>query len=86
MVVGGPLALWIVWKYWKRRRFIRSLIVARITPEELLKRIDEVVLIDLRVAEEVHDQLPGAVWFNRRELPEQARDIPLDRDVVIYCS
>jgi membrane protein DedA with SNARE-associated domain len=86
MVVGAPLALWILWKYWKRRRFIKSLIVARITPEELLKRLDEVVLIDLRVAEEVQDQLPGAVWFNRRELAEQARGIPLDRDVVIYCS
>jgi membrane protein DedA with SNARE-associated domain len=85
-VVGAPLALWIVWKYWKRRRFIKSLIVARITPEELLKRIGEVVLIDLRVAEEVEDQLPGAIWFNRRELEQQARDIPLDRDVVLYCS
>lgn len=86
MVLGGPLALWIAWKYWKRRRFIKSLVVARITPEELLKRIEEVVLIDLRVAEEVEDKLPGAMWFDRRELEWQARDIPLDRDVVIYCS
>ena len=84
--VGGPLALWIAWKYWKRRRFIKSLIVARITPEELLERIDDVVLIDLRVAEEVEDKLPGAIWFNRQELEQQARDIPLDRDVVMYCS
>jgi membrane protein DedA with SNARE-associated domain len=86
MGLGGPLALWIAWKYWKRRRFIKSLIVARITPEELLERIDEVVLIDLRVAEEVEDKLPGAIWFNRREIEQQARDIPRDRDVVIYCS
>jgi len=75
-----------VWKYWKRRRFIKSLIVARITPEELQERIDEVVLIDLRVAEEVENKLPGAIWFNRGELEQQVRDIPLDRDVVIYCS
>jgi membrane protein DedA with SNARE-associated domain len=86
MAVGGPLALWIVWKYWKRQRFIKSLRMARITPEELLERIDEVVLIDLRVAEEVEDKLPGAIWFNRQELEHQVRDIPLDRDVVLYCS
>jgi membrane protein DedA with SNARE-associated domain len=86
MVIGGPLALWMVWKYWKRRRFIKSLVVARITPEELLERLNEVALIDLRVAEEVEDKLPGAIWFERRELERQVRDIPLDRDVVIYCS
>ena len=86
LILAGPLVLWIVWKYWKRQRFIKSLIVARITPEELLRRIDEVVLIDLRVEEEVEDKLPGAIWFNRRELEQQARAIPLDRDVVIYCS
>jgi membrane protein DedA with SNARE-associated domain len=86
MALGAPLALWIVWKYWKRRRFIKSLLVARITPEELRGRINEVVLIDLRVAEEVEDKLPGAIWFDRRELEQQARSIPLDRDVVIYCS
>jgi membrane protein DedA with SNARE-associated domain/rhodanese-related sulfurtransferase len=86
MVIGWPLALWILWKYWKRRRFIKSLIVARITPEELLKRIDEVVLIDLRAPEEVEDKLPGAIWLNRLDLEQQARDIPRDRDVVVYCS
>jgi membrane protein DedA with SNARE-associated domain len=84
--LGGLLTLWLTWKYWKRRRFIKSLIVARITPEELNKRLDEVVLIDLRVAEEVEDKLPGAIWFNRRELELQAQGIPRDRDVVLYCS
>jgi membrane protein DedA with SNARE-associated domain len=86
MIVGGSLALWFAWKYWKRRRFIKNLIVARITPEELKQRLDEVVVIDLRVAEEVEDKLPGAMWFNRREIEQQAREIPRDRDVVLYCS
>jgi membrane protein DedA with SNARE-associated domain len=86
ILIGGALALWIAGKYWKRRRFIRSLIVARISPEELKRRLDEVVVIDLRVAEEVEDKLPGAIWFNRRELEQQARQIPRDRDVVLYCS
>src|SRR5712691_3525514 len=49
LVLGGLLAVWICGKYWKRRRFIKSLIVARITPEELKGRLDEVVIIDLRV-------------------------------------
>src|ERR1700683_3514755 len=34
-LVAGLLAAWILWKYIQRRRFLKKLDVARITPEEL---------------------------------------------------
>ena len=85
-VVAGCLALWIAWKYWQRRRFIRSLRVARIQPEELMQRLKEVVLIDLRAAAEVEDKLPGALWLDKAELEQRHQEIPRDRDVVLYCT
>ena len=80
------LGLWIGFKYWKRRRFIKSLWVARIEPDELQRRLSEVVLIDLRTDPERADQLPGAIWFDQADLEKRHNQIPRDRDVVLYCT
>ena len=51
VILAGALAGYITWKYVQRRRFIRSLRIARITPEELRQKIEageEVVVVDLR--------------------------------------
>jgi hypothetical protein len=84
----GLLAIWILYKTYQRRRFMRTLRGARITPEEVQEHLDEFVLIDLRHAEEVAAQgkIPGALWFDRRELEQHHQEIPRDRDLVLYCS
>ena len=51
-----------------------------------MEKLQRMIADAPRVAEEVEDKLPRAIWFNRRELEQQARDIPRDRDVVLYCS
>jgi membrane protein DedA with SNARE-associated domain len=88
MILAGLLALWIVYKYVQRRRFLETLRGLRITPEELHAALPEFVLIDLRTAEDVaaNGKLPGAMWFDKRELGERHEAIPRDRDVVLYCS
>jgi membrane protein DedA with SNARE-associated domain len=89
VVVGGVLAVWIGWKYFQRVRFIRSLRIARIEPEELKSRLNDVVVLDLRTAEEVAAdgaKIPGALWFDRKELDEKHLEIPRDRDVILYCT
>jgi membrane protein DedA with SNARE-associated domain len=87
-ILGGLLALWILFKIYQRRRFLRTLRGSRITPEEVQEHLDEFVLIDLRHAEEVaaHGKLPGALWFDRRDLEHHRQEIPRDRDLVVYCS
>ncbi len=90
VLIVGALALWIGWKFYQRRRFIRGLRVARILPEDLKQRLGgEVVILDLRTAEEVNSEgtkIPGALWFDRKELEERHTEIPRDRDVILYCT
>lgn len=89
VILGGLLALWIAWKYYQRRRFIKSLRVARIQPEDLKQRLGEVVILDLRTAEEFRSEgakIPGAIWFDRKELEQRHLEIPRDRDVILYCT
>jgi len=89
LVVTAALALWIGWKYWQRKHFIKSLRVARIAPEEVLKRLDEIVVIDLRSRGDLKwdgMKLRGALWFDRKTLEEHHLEIPRDRDVVLYCT
>ena len=85
-------ALWLLYKYAQRQRFIRDLRVARITPEELKRLMDageEVVVVDLRGSLEYEREpqtLPGALRFTADELQERHHEIPRDRDVVLYCT
>jgi membrane protein DedA with SNARE-associated domain len=88
-VIAVVLTLWIGWKFYQRRRFIRSLRVARIPPEELKQKMKDVVILDLRTPEEVASdgaRIPGSLWFDRKELDERHHEIPRDRDVVLYCT
>jgi membrane protein DedA with SNARE-associated domain len=88
-VIAGVLTLWIAWKYYQRRKFIKGLRVARIQPEELKQELNDVVILDLRTAEEYASdgaKIPGAIWFDRKELEERHLEIPRDRDVILYCT
>jgi membrane protein DedA with SNARE-associated domain len=89
VVVTGLLALWLAWKQLQRWRFIRGLKVARIRPEEVLARLTEIAIVDLRSELELRldgMKLPGALWFDRKELALHHAKIPRDRDVVLYCT
>ena len=86
------LAGYIAWKYYQRQRFIRELRIDRVTPEEVMKMIEcgeDLALVDLRRSLEVeHDnsKLPGAIWIDLDELEEREREIPREKDVILYCS
>ncbi len=91
-LAGSALAAFLSWKFLQRRRFLLSLRVARITPEELKARLDngeEVMIVDLRHPIE-HDSdarsLPGALRYAPAELERLEQIVPLDRDVVLYCT
>jgi membrane protein DedA with SNARE-associated domain len=83
---------YIGWKWLDRRRFLRKLDVARIAPEELRSRIEageEVVILDLRHPPDVEEQeatLPGAIRLPAQDLEARHKEIPRDREIVVYCS
>jgi hypothetical protein len=89
-VVGG-LALYILRKYTLRRRFLRELFVARITPEELKQKLDageDIVVIDVRHSLDFEADpyiIPGALIIPLEQL-ESYPEVPRDREIVVYCS
>jgi hypothetical protein len=81
---------WIGWKFLQRRRFLRQLKVARITPAELHERLEareEVFIVDLRsgLAGEAA-LIPGAVRIAPEELTVRGEEIPRDREIILFCS
>jgi membrane protein DedA with SNARE-associated domain len=92
VVIGAVLGSYVGWKYYQRRRFIRGLRVARITPEELMKMItvgDPIAIVDLRHELEVKNdrvKLPGAICMTLEEIAIRHEEIPRDREVILYCS
>ena len=86
------LGSYILYRYLQRQRFIRSLRIARISPDELMKKIkdgESLVIVDLRNKFEFEaspEKLPGALRLLPEQLEERAGEIPRDRDVILYCT
>ena len=86
------LALYVVFKIGERQRFLRKLRIARISPEELMQKLqagEEVMIVDLRHPRDVEShgaKLPGALHMGPTELDARHQEIPRDRDIVLYCS
>jgi rhodanese-related sulfurtransferase len=92
MVVGT-----IVYRYVQRRRFIAELRGLRLEPEQLLTMMDEAqregqpapFIIDLRHPLDVltdPEVVPGALRIGPDELKLHREEIPLDREIVLYCT
>jgi membrane protein DedA with SNARE-associated domain len=90
VLVVGLLAAWIGWKFAQRRRFLRKLAIARISPEELRRKLDageEIVVVDVRsTLESETDSVPGALRIPLEDLETRHVDIPRDRDIILFCS
>lgn len=92
VVVLGGLAAYVGWKYVERQRFLRQLRIARISPEELMRKLEageEVVVVDLRHRMEFEadgEKVRGALHFSPEEMESRHQEIPRDRDVVVYCT
>jgi len=90
ILVAGLFAAWVLWKFIQRRRFLKQLDVARITPEELRGRMDageDLYIVDLRSGLETDSRsIPGAIRFSADELTANAKQIPRDREIILFCS
>jgi membrane protein DedA with SNARE-associated domain len=86
------LAGYIGTKFVARQRFLRKLRIARIEPHELKARLDggeAVVIVDLRHPLDFDAEpniIPGALHLTTTELDARHREIPRDRDIVLYCT
>ncbi len=92
VVVVAALALWVGFKYVQRRRFLRELRIARITPEELHAKLaagEEVMVVDLRHSLDFAANpgvVPGAVHLPVEEFERGGLEVPAGRELVLYCT
>jgi membrane protein DedA with SNARE-associated domain len=92
VLVAAALALFIGYKFWQRRRFYRALRMARISPGELhdaISRGESPVVLDVRSpAARLADprRVPGARALELSEIESRLADLPMDREVVLYCT
>jgi hypothetical protein len=79
-------------KYMQKRKFVRELYKARITPKDLLELLDSgqpAVILDLRhPLDSVTDPrtLPGAIRVLPDDVTSRASDLPRDREIILYCT
>jgi len=86
------LAAFVGWKWLQRRRFYRTLRLARISVEELKRLIDggaNPVVFDVRttIARERDPQrIPGAIAFDLSQVDAVVAELPAEREVILYCN
>jgi len=93
VVVAAAFVSYVAIKFIQRQRFLRSLRIARITPEELKRRLDSrdttLAVVDTRSLLDVTavpHAIPGAVWIPAEDIDRRQDELPRDRDIVLYCS
>jgi membrane protein DedA with SNARE-associated domain/rhodanese-related sulfurtransferase len=91
-VLVALVAVFIVIKWWQRRRFARMLRIARISAEELRKLMSSEpmpIVVDLRspLTRELDGRrIPGARIITLGDVSAHSEQFPTDRDVIFYCS
>lgn len=90
--VGISLAAYIGYKWWERRRFYRMLRMARISVGELYELIRAgapPIVIDVRsiTARGLEPRrIPGALHVPLHDVAQRLKELPRDREIVLYCS
>jgi membrane protein DedA with SNARE-associated domain/rhodanese-related sulfurtransferase len=88
----GLLIAYLGYKWWERRRFYRMLRVARISVAELYELIQSgaaPLIIDVRspTARTLEPRwIPGALHISLPDVGVHLKDLPRDRDIILYCS
>jgi membrane protein DedA with SNARE-associated domain len=92
VLLFGALGAYIAKKWWERKKFLKTLAEDRITPEELVQKLNSnepVAIIDLRHPLDILPDprmLPGAIRMTADELEARNEEIPRDRDIILYCT
>ncbi|WP_109123849.1 DedA family protein/thiosulfate sulfurtransferase GlpE [Dyella sp. C11] len=92
MFLGSLLAIYITMKWWQRHRLLRTLRMARITVQELNDAVAggrNPAIVDVRSeAARIIDAriIPGALLADVNSVDRIVDAVPLDAELVIYCT
>jgi rhodanese-related sulfurtransferase len=82
----------VIWKTWQRQRLNRQLPWLRISPEEVKEKLENEtrpLILDVRTALDIQSKpqhLPGAFHLPLSRVRRDARRIPRNREVILYCT
>jgi membrane protein DedA with SNARE-associated domain/rhodanese-related sulfurtransferase len=91
-LVGCFFVLYIAYKYLQRYRLLHQLRMARISVDELHQKIESgenPIILDLRSSAALDEDpllIRGAIHVNMDDVEAHLREIPRDRDIIVYCS
>jgi len=91
-VIGAIVAGYVAFKWWERHRFYTMLRMARISVDELYRLMDAGVaplIVDVRsqIARTLEPRyIPGALHLPMHGFEEHVRELPRDREIILYCS
>ncbi len=86
------LACYIAYKWWERRRFYKMLRMARISVADLYALMQagaSPLIIDVRstTAHALEPRrIPGALHVPLHEVARHLKELPRDRDIILYCT
>ena len=92
IVIAASLAAYIGYKWWERQRFYNMLRMARISVDDLYRLIDsgsQPVVVDVRshIARSLQPhRIPGALLVPLEAVEGHVKDLPRDRDIILYCT
>ena len=92
VIVVALLTAYIAFKWWERRRFFTMLRMARISVDELYRLIDagtKPVIVDVRspTARSLEPRrIPGALHVPLHAVDHHVKDLPRDREIILYCT
>jgi membrane protein DedA with SNARE-associated domain len=91
-LAAGLFAAYLAGKFVARWRFLHSLRMARISPEELRAKLEggeDPFVVDLRHEQDFAlspELIPGALRLDAEELERRHDAIPREREIVVYCT
>ena len=86
------LGAYIAFKWWQRTRFYKVLRMARISVSDLYELIQSgaaPLIIDVRsvTARDLEPRwIPGALHVPLQDVAHRLKELPRDRDVILYCT
>jgi membrane protein DedA with SNARE-associated domain/rhodanese-related sulfurtransferase len=92
VIIVALLAAYIAFKWWERHRFFTMLRMARISVDELYRLIDaglKPVIVDVRsqTARALEPRrIPGALHVPLHAVDHHVKDLPRDREIILYCT
>jgi rhodanese-related sulfurtransferase len=86
------IAGYVAFKWWERQRFYAKLRMARISVDELHRLMDAgaaPLVVDVRSQTALTIEprrIPGARHLPLHGFDEHVRELPRDRDIILYCN